>query len=292
MDETNSNIPFFQNELTKSTRIIHTPSAFARTSLIHLQEVGSLTAIAPHVSQRESLRSYLFFIVTGGSGELVYNGVTYKVKENDCVFIDCRKPYRQFSSVDLWSLSWVHFYGPTMNEIYDKYSERGGKPVFRSSNFSQYQNHIQAIFDIAGSSSYTRDMQIAEKLTAVLALLMEDAWSSEKSPSGSGHKQLSVMEVKNYIDEHYGEKLSLDELSKIFFINKHYLARIFKERYGVTINGYIAQVRITKAKSLLRFSEKSIEEIGAEVGIPDPNYFARTFKRIEGMAPRDYRRQW
>lgn len=81
-----------QSSSVNSSRIIYTPSTFARTSLLHLQEVGSLQAVCPHVSQREDLVSFLCFIVLSGKGELSYEGQTYKLSEGDCVFIDCRKP--------------------------------------------------------------------------------------------------------------------------------------------------------------------------------------------------------
>ena len=53
----------FQGKLVTSRRIIYTPSDFARTNLIHLQEIGSLQALRPHTSQRENLSSYLVFLV-------------------------------------------------------------------------------------------------------------------------------------------------------------------------------------------------------------------------------------
>ena len=61
-----------QSSSVSSARIIYTPSTFARTSLLHLQEVGSLQAVHPHVSQREDLVSFLCFIVLSGEGELSY----------------------------------------------------------------------------------------------------------------------------------------------------------------------------------------------------------------------------
>ena len=66
-----------------SSRILYTPSAFARTSLLHLQEIGSLEAIQPHTSARENLVSYLCFVVTGGCGELLYNKKKYKLCAGD-----------------------------------------------------------------------------------------------------------------------------------------------------------------------------------------------------------------
>ena len=66
--------PFFDGKLVHSRRVIYTPSPFARSNLIHLQEVGSLQARQPHTSTRKGLASYLFFWVESGSGELEYEG--------------------------------------------------------------------------------------------------------------------------------------------------------------------------------------------------------------------------
>lgn len=107
-----------------SDRILYTPSNFAKTSLIYLQEIGSLRVYKPHSTGRSNLASYLFFIVTEGEGELNYEGTTYSLRVGDCVFIDCRKKYSHSSSEKLWSLSWIHFYGPNLTAIYDKYLER------------------------------------------------------------------------------------------------------------------------------------------------------------------------
>ena len=60
--------PLFDGKLVHSQRIIYTPSPFARASLVHLQEVGTLQARSPHASTRQGLASYLFFMVESGSG--------------------------------------------------------------------------------------------------------------------------------------------------------------------------------------------------------------------------------
>ena len=107
-----------QSSSVSSSRIIYTPSTFARTSLLHLQEVDSLQAAHPHVSQREDLVSFLCFIVLSGEGELSYEGQTYQLGEGDCVFIDCRKAYSQSTSNNLWSLQWCHFYASSLLAVY------------------------------------------------------------------------------------------------------------------------------------------------------------------------------
>ena len=67
----------FEGTLVESERILYTPSTFARTNLIHLQECGRLKALSPHTSHRENLASYLCFIVLEGSGTLEYDQKHY-----------------------------------------------------------------------------------------------------------------------------------------------------------------------------------------------------------------------
>ena len=309
---------FTSSPSVQSSRILYTPSPFARSSLLHLQEVGSLIAIKPHTSKREKLQSYLCFMVEDGEGELVYEGKRYDLKPGDVVFIDCRKAYSHSTgniqelcdghSTDnahsaaekdggkLWSLRWCHFYGPSMPAIYAKYCERGGLPVIRGADMacgadpSQYRTILSDIYAMASSSDYIRDMRINGKLNDLLTLLMESSW--HQGNSSNAPKKMDISIVKSFLDEHYSENLSLESVASQFFIDKHYLARLFKEQYGVTLVTYLQQVRITHAKRMLRFTDKSIEEIGLECGIGELNYFSRVFKKLEGVSPSEFRRVW
>ena len=285
---------FTSSPSVQSSRILYTPSPFARSSLLHLQEVGSLSAIRPHTSKREKLQSYLCFMVEDGEGELVYEGKKYELRSGDVVFIHCRKAYRHSTGMNpnagLWSLRWCHFYGPSMPAIYAKYCERGGLPVIRGADVSQYAAMLTDIYTLASSSDYIRDMRINGKLNDLLTLLTESSWHREAHTNAP--KKMEISRVKSFLDEHYEEKLSLESVASHFFIDKHYLARLFKEQYGVTLVTYLQQVRITHAKRMLRFTDKSIEEIGLECGIGELNYFSRVFKKLEGVSPSEFRRVW
>ena len=76
------------------------------------------------------------------------------------------------------------------------------------------------------------------------------------------------------------------------YINKFYLTRVFKEQFGLPVTSYLVQLRITRAKRLLRFTDRTIESIAQDCGLNDANYFSRLFKKIEGTSPGEYRRQW
>ena len=286
-----------------SNRIIYTPSTFTRSSLIHLQETGTLQATHPHKNERSDLSSCLFFTVLSGSGRLAYEGKEYGLTLGDCVFIDCKKPYshetgnsicqEQMNTAsdtnDLWSLQWCHFYGPNMGAIYRKYQERGGRPVFRTSQLNSYHDILDQLYTIASSPDYVRDMRIHEKLSSLLILLMEDAWDDTQIQNTPD--TLDIQTIKDYLDENFTKRISLDDLAGSFYLNKYYLMKLFKDRYGMTINAYLNQARVTWVKQQLRFTDKTVEMLAAELQI-EPAYLSRLFKKVEGVSPTQFRKSW
>ncbi len=212
----------------------------------------------------KGLASYLFFVVESGSGTLEYEGETRVLSAGDCVFLDCRHPYRHYTGDDLWQLRWAHFYGPNMAAIYKKYRERGGQPSFHPENTAPYTRRLEALYTLAASDNYVRDMQICEGLFALLTLLMQESWHPEIVRT-AGTKRQNVQEIKDYLDLHFAEKITLDALAERFYINKFYLTRVFKEQFGLSVTSYLTQLRITQAKRLLRFTDRSVESCGAGV---------------------------
>lgn len=100
-----------------------------------------------------------------------------------------------------------------------------------------------------------------------------------------------VDEIKVYIETHYFEDLTLNDLSQKFYINKSYLSALFKKRVGQTFVDYLTSVRMNKASELLSGSGKyKVYEIARLVGYSDEKYFSKLFKRIKGHNPEEFRR--
>ena len=119
---------------------------------------------------------------------------------------------------------------------------------------------------------------------------MEESWNPDARLLSN--RQRLLIDVKEYMDAHYAEKITLDKLSEEFRINKYYLERIFREQFGTSVISYLLGIRITHAKQLLRFTDKSVEQIGVECGIYPLYYFSRMFRQTEGVSPTEYRRRW
>jgi two-component system, response regulator YesN len=98
-----------------------------------------------------------------------------------------------------------------------------------------------------------------------------------------------IEKVRSYIEEHIGEDLSLVRLASMIHFNPSYLSRLFKQESGVNLSEYIDEVRMEKAKDLLKKDELKIAEVGAQVGYETPHSFTRFFKKSTGVTPVEYR---
>ena len=98
-----------------------------------------------------------------------------------------------------------------------------------------------------------------------------------------------IQKIVNYIDLNLEADLSLKAVSEKFSLNASYLSDIFKKEVSVTFTSYVNNKRIKQAILYLNSSHMQIQEIAAEVGISDVNYFTKLFKRLIGKTPREYR---
>ncbi|WP_276358117.1 response regulator [Cohnella caldifontis] len=98
-----------------------------------------------------------------------------------------------------------------------------------------------------------------------------------------------VEEVKAYIRRHYGnEELRIEAIAKSVHMNYNHLCFVFKKETSVTINDYLTEYRIAKAKELFDQGAKVVQDVANRVGYADANYFGKCFKKHTGITPSKY----
>ncbi|KOY16300.1 AraC family transcriptional regulator [Paenibacillus xylanivorans] len=108
--------------------------------------------------------------------------------------------------------------------------------------------------------------------------------------SNRTHKK--VLDIVNYVNQHYMEPLKLSEISRQFDISSSYLCRTFKESTGFSFIEYINNIRIKEARDLLVGSSFNVTEIAGMVGFDNTSHFGRTFKLMMGISPLCFRKQF
>jgi AraC family transcriptional regulator len=112
--------------------------------------------------------------------------------------------------------------------------------------------------------------------------------SRSGSPSLPGYK---LRQITDWMGENLAEEFNLERLAARAGLSKFYFNRLFKNAMGVSPTRYHINLRMDKAKRLLRETKKSIVEIALDVGYANPSHFAQLFRRETGLSPSDYRRQ-
>ena len=103
------------------------------------------------------------------------------------------------------------------------------------------------------------------------------------------HKSKLIKQVVEYINGHYQEDLTVESISEACGYSRFYISKTFKEVSGVTVTRYINAIRIERAKVLMKNGNASLSEIAIQCGFMNLSYFSKVFKRIENVAPYEYR---
>lgn len=130
-----------------------------------------------------------------------------------------------------------------------------------------------------------------------LCLLFENILRSERytpslrDPLPRTHRIDRIKATLKYIEEHYGEPITLQTLADIAGMNTGYFCRVFQAVTRSTPIDYLIDYRIEQAAMMLRTTELSVTEIAMSCGFNDHSYFTRIFKRIKKQTPRAYRNE-
>lgn len=132
-------------------------------------------------------------------------------------------------------------------------------------------------------------LQRMEEASAYVAGIMSKALELREMAAGNRYRDI-VRRVMQYIDENYAdEELSLNLLAAQVNFSPNHLSMVFSQQTGQTLIKYLTDVRMNKAKELLRCTGKKSSVISAEVGYKDPHYFSYLFKKTQGMTPTQFR---
>lgn len=100
---------------------------------------------------------------------------------------------------------------------------------------------------------------------------------------------LKVQTIMDYVDQHYCEPITLNDIGESIYASTYYASRIFKQETGKNFVDYLNEVRIEKAKEFLRDVQYKVYEVADLVGIPDAHYFSKLFRKYVGTTPREFR---
>ena len=134
--------------------------------------------------------------------------------------------------------------------------------------------------------------EVCQKLLEIilLRLLRREDLALSSAPEGPrGSRECDL--VRRYIDNHFKENLTLDQLAGMVHMSKYYLSHSFRKEFQTSPISYLISRRIQESRFLLRETDLRLSQIAQILGFSSLSYFSQSFRRLENMSPLEYRRQ-
>jgi AraC family transcriptional regulator of arabinose operon len=189
----------------------------------------------------------------------------------------------------VWELLWTHFYPRTeWSELLRWHQKATGLfwlSLPKDEAAERTVQRLKEVHRLATSDLPKKDFFAMNALEEVL--LHCTSFIPEDDP----HPEPRVRAVTEMIQEHFKQKISLDDLAKRCGLSVSRMSQVFRRHTGLTPVQYLEEQRMSRAKQLLTRTSLSVSAIATEVGFDNPFYFTLRFKRFAGLPPSQWRRK-
>ncbi|MCR5203071.1 MAG: AraC family transcriptional regulator [Lachnospiraceae bacterium] len=235
--------------------------------------------------------SYRLYLVKKGSAKIYINGNIFKLEKGVSAFIRTDEPYIFEAQNNSLSIVGYKIGGMKVKDYYDRFLEINDNVFYLEDQAGfekKFEEMKQIIYDLKGDKKLKKkvDLEFDTFINEIINAPKNEEYFSYIFEDSGKDKFEKIFE---YISGNYMEDIGLSEISEKFEISKYYLSREFKKKYGKNISALIRELRVEKAKELIRFSDKKLAEISALCGISDTNYFIKVFKAETNMTPMEYK---
>lgn len=136
----------------------------------------------------------------------------------------------------------------------------------------------------------SEELQIQIALMEIWKEIFEHVRIGENSYTENGRDTERIRRIMEYIQKHYGEKITLEDLAEEIHLCKSESCRLFKRYMNESMFDYLLNYRVERSLELLRQSSMDVTQIAGQVGFVNPGYYSRIFKRKMGCTPLEYRK--
>ena len=244
----------------------------------------------------------IVYTMSGIGTEYVNDG-EYEVKRGDLVFINYQSTHSFVANKDFSFIN-ICFRPETVGDAlitpenafallqltaFEELRRENADGVvsFSGKEREQIESLLLSMLSEYRSKKPYRRSVLESYMNILLVLILRKTAMTADNPEDE--KDGTWQEIAEYIDRNLCEELSLSALAKKCFYNPSYFSRVFKEHFGVSLTEYINRRRIELAVRLLGEGRLSVEDIAYRVGYPSKSSFYRSFTKITGRTPSEYK---
>ena len=228
----------------------------------------------------------LFYII-GGKGQFLINDQLYPVNTNHLVIINPNVIHTEVS-LNAQPLEYIVL-GVDGIELSISGTSNGQFCIL---------DHFESLDMASCLRNILREMEMKQPgyedvcqafMEILIIRLMRSTGLSLPSETSAVSTNRQCAAVRRYIDLHFKEALTLEQLAEEGHMNKFYLSHAFKREYGVSPINYMISRRIEESKYLLAETDLSLSQIAQLLGFSSLSYFSQVFHRTQNISPKEYR---
>jgi AraC-like DNA-binding protein len=233
---------------------------------------------------------FLIAVTEGGVGGPIYRGEKHEVGPGDVLVLNPEEAHAGGPLTEApWRYRALYPSADVMRQIAAEFTDAGAilpefaEGVVRDLEASRRLRRFHRTTEQQDSTLLQRESYLAHALVRLTEL--HATRGGRPKPLGREHR--AVRTARDYLDGHRSENVSLTTLARMAGLSPFHLCRVFRRDVGMTPHVYQTQVRVRRAKELLR-EEMPVALAAAEVGFYDQAHLTRHFKRIVGVTPGEY----
>lgn len=230
------------------------------------------------------------FFITGGKGYLRLSDQSVPISTDDLIIVNSNVEHTEVSSEEL-SLEYIVMGIDGLEALAGDKGDDGYSIIHFQSGREPLLFYLQSLLKeleekLPGYNTVCQDL-----LEVVLLQLMRRSEFTVTFVPTSRKSSRETAIVRRYIENHFKEDLTLDDLANVAHVSKYYLAHAFSKEYGTSPINYLLSCRIQESLYLLTETSLTLSDISRMLGFSSPSYFSQSFRRMQGISPMQYRMQ-
>lgn len=259
------------------------------TDLLYVTDIGFYPRAEFHYRERpQGCPENVLIYCTSGAGWVEAGHQRFHIRRNMYFIIPSHQAHRYGADgKDPWSVYWVHFSGDKAALFIDQAvrpREIDAGIIARKSDRILLFNEIYENL----SRGFTRENLEYSSICLWHMLGSFRYLSQFQTVTEIKHQDIIEASIA-FMHQNLGEILTLENLSDHAGLSQSHYSLLFRKKTGQTPLGFFTHLKIQHASRLLEFSDIPVKEISYELGISDPYYFSRLFKKVMGQGPREFR---
>lgn len=261
--------------------------------------LAALTPLSPHMPPHWHNEIEILYCLEGEFTAKA-DGSEHKVRKGQAVFVSSTQMHEYFNAVGQQTTALLLEIGPLLiQNDFQRLAERAfSKPVWDidaqdSPTAIELFSIFQAVVrELKTGTPPESEWSIRGCLHSLAAVMLRQMQCEEKADTRRTRKNNAMMklfEAMNYIEEHYQEQITVEEVAKLLGYSKTNFCNQFKYATQLSFHKYLNTFRINMACTLLKETGDPVALIAEKVGLPEAKTFCRVFKEQLGMTPTEYR---